>query len=50
MLVRLEAIRAIHMEIVKDLSAEECVMVIRRFVAARGLSQVITPDKALINN
>lgn len=40
------AVRAIHMEVVKDLSAEECVMAIRRFVAVRGLPQVIVSDNA----
>lgn len=40
------AVRAIHMEIIKDLTAEECVMAIRRFVSTRGLPQVITSDNA----
>lgn len=40
------AVRAVHMEVVKDSSAEECVLAIRRFVAVRGLPQVITSDNA----
>ncbi|XP_049870313.1 uncharacterized protein LOC126369792 [Pectinophora gossypiella] len=40
------AVRAIHMEVIRDLSAEECLMAIRRFIAVRGLPQVITSDNA----
>lgn len=39
-------IRAIHMEVVKDLSAEECLLAIRRFVAVRGLPKLIVSDNA----
>lgn len=39
-------IRAVHMEIVKDLSAEECLLAIRRFIAVRGLPQLIVSDNA----
>lgn len=40
------AVRAIHLEVVEDLSAEECLLAIRRFVAARGLPQMIVSDNA----
>lgn len=40
------AVRAIHMEVVNDLSAEECLLAIRRFVAVRGLPQAIISDNA----
>lgn len=40
------AVRAIHMEVVNDLSAEECVLAIRRFVAVRGMPQAIISDNA----
>lgn len=39
-------VRAIHMEVVKDLSAEECTLAIRRFVAVRGLPRLIVSDNA----
>lgn len=39
-------VRAIHMEVVKDLSAEECVLAIRRFVAVRGLPKLFVSDNA----
>lgn len=39
-------IRAIHMEVVRDLSSEECLLAIRRFVAVRGLPQLIISDNA----
>lgn len=41
------AVRAIHMEVVKDLSAEECVLALRRFVSTRGLPHYIISDNAL---
>lgn len=40
------AVRAIHMEIVRDLSAEECLLAIRRFIASRGVPVLITSDNA----
>lgn len=39
-------IRAIHLEVVKDLSAEECLLAIRRLVAVRGLPILIVSDNA----
>ncbi|XP_052739788.1 uncharacterized protein LOC128198408 [Bicyclus anynana] len=39
-------IRAIHMEVVTDLTAQECLLAIRRFVAVRGLPQLILSDNA----
>lgn len=39
-------IRAIHLEVVKDLSAEECLLAIRRFVAVRGIPCLIISDNA----
>lgn len=41
------AVRAVHMEVVKDLSAEECLLAMRRFVASRGMPQLIISDNAL---
>lgn len=41
------AVRAIHLEVVNDLSSEECLLAIRRFVAVRGLPKSITLDNAL---
>lgn len=41
------SVRAIHMEVVQDLTADECVLAIRRFVATRGLPHVIISDNAL---
>lgn len=40
------AVRAIHLEIVKDLTAEECTLALRRFIAARTLPQPIISDNA----
>lgn len=40
------AVRAIHLEVVEDLSAEECLLAIRRFVAARGSPTMIVSDNA----
>ncbi|XP_061727618.1 uncharacterized protein LOC133532788 [Cydia pomonella] len=40
-------IRAIHLEIVKDMSAEECLLAFRRFMATRGVPTLIVTDNAL---
>ncbi|XP_026331550.1 uncharacterized protein LOC113238917, partial [Hyposmocoma kahamanoa] len=42
------AVRAIHMEIVKDLTADECLLGLRRFVANRGKPVVIMTDNATL--
>ncbi|XP_061724716.1 uncharacterized protein LOC133530711 [Cydia pomonella] len=39
-------VRAIHLEIVKDLSAEECLLALRRFIAARNKPQRMYSDNA----
>ena len=39
-------VRAIHLEIVADLSAEKCLLVLRRFTARRGKPQQIVLDNA----
>ncbi|XP_059056090.1 uncharacterized protein LOC131849969 [Achroia grisella] len=41
------AVRAIHMELVKDLTAEECLLGLRRFVSSRGVPKLIISDNAL---
>ncbi|XP_061712809.1 uncharacterized protein LOC133521756 [Cydia pomonella] len=41
------AVRAVHLELVKALTAEECLLAIRRFVAARGPPKVLISDNAL---
>lgn len=41
------AVRAIHMEIVRDLTAEECLLALRRIVASRGLPYMVVSDNAL---
>lgn len=41
------AVRAIHMEVVADLTAEECLLALRRFVASRGVPETISSDNAL---
>ncbi|XP_063530100.1 uncharacterized protein LOC134741297 [Cydia strobilella] len=41
------AVRALHLELVKDLSAKECLLAIRRFTAIRGIPDTITSDNAL---
>ncbi|XP_063535382.1 uncharacterized protein LOC134745317 [Cydia strobilella] len=40
-------VRAIHLEIVKDMSTDECSLAFRRFVAARGTPSIIVSDNAL---
>ncbi|XP_048006827.1 uncharacterized protein LOC125242157 [Leguminivora glycinivorella] len=40
------AVRAVHMEIVKDLTAEECLLALRRFIASRGKPKMILSDNA----
>ncbi|XP_048007165.1 uncharacterized protein LOC125242405 [Leguminivora glycinivorella] len=39
-------VRAIHLELVKDLSAEECLLALRRFIAVRNKPQRIYSDNA----
>ncbi|XP_063543760.1 uncharacterized protein LOC134752112 isoform X2 [Cydia strobilella] len=41
------AVRAIHMEVVKNLTADECIMALRRFIATRGVPVTIVSDNAL---
>ncbi|XP_063385528.1 uncharacterized protein LOC134671600 [Cydia fagiglandana] len=41
------AVRAIHMEVVKNLTADECIMALRRFMATRGVPVAIVSDNAL---
>ncbi|XP_063634857.1 uncharacterized protein LOC134805492 [Cydia splendana] len=41
------AVRAIHMEVVKDLTAEECLLAMRRFISTRGKPELIVSDNAL---
>lgn len=41
------AVRAIHMEVVQDLTADECIMALRRFTSARGIPVTIVSDNAL---
>ncbi|XP_052739599.1 uncharacterized protein LOC128198522 [Bicyclus anynana] len=41
------AIRAIHLEVVQDLTAEEGLRALRRMIASRGLPKVITSDNAV---
>lgn len=41
------ATRAVHLELVKDMTAEECLLGLRRFIAARGLPKKIITDNAL---
>lgn len=40
------AVRAVHMELVKDLTAEECLLALRRFTAARGLPKKFFSDNS----
>lgn len=41
------ATRAIHMEVVADAAAEECLLALRRFISARGVPKLIISDNAL---
>ncbi|XP_063369415.1 uncharacterized protein LOC134657457 [Cydia amplana] len=41
------AVRAIHMEVVKNLTTDECLMALRRFMATRGVPVAIVSDNAL---
>lgn len=41
------AIRAVHLEVVNDLTAEECLLALRRCIASRGLIKKIISDNAL---
>ncbi|CAG4966032.1 unnamed protein product [Parnassius apollo] len=38
--------RAIHLEVVQDLTTEQCALALRRFFAARGISKLILSDNA----
>lgn len=38
------AVRAIHLKLVKDLTAEECLLALRRFISVRGLPKKIISD------
>lgn len=40
-------VRAIHMEVVKNLTADECLLSLRRFIATRGVPTLIVSDNAL---
>lgn len=40
------AVRALHLEIVQDLSAEEGLLAVRRMISTRGIPEVITSDNA----
>ncbi|XP_047993810.1 uncharacterized protein LOC125232218 [Leguminivora glycinivorella] len=40
-------VRAIHLELVKDMTAEECLLAFRRFMATRGVPTLIVTDNAL---
>lgn len=40
------AVRAIHLEVVDNLTADECLLALRRFIATRGLPQLIVSDNA----
>lgn len=40
-------VRAIHLEVVRNLTAEECLLSLRRFIASRGKPSLITSDNAL---
>ncbi|XP_073956197.1 uncharacterized protein [Choristoneura fumiferana] len=41
------AVRAIHLELVNDLTARECLLALRRFTALRGVPNTIISDNAL---
>ncbi|XP_073966399.1 uncharacterized protein isoform X2 [Choristoneura fumiferana] len=41
------AVRAVHLEVVKDLSAEEGLLALRRMISTRGVPSLITSDNAL---
>ncbi|XP_073961562.1 uncharacterized protein isoform X2 [Choristoneura fumiferana] len=41
------AVRAIHLEIVKNLTADECIMALRRFIASRNVPVQIVSDNAM---
>ncbi|XP_073951889.1 uncharacterized protein [Choristoneura fumiferana] len=40
-------VRAIHLEVVNDLTAQECLLALRRFVASKGIPTRIVSDNAL---
>lgn len=40
------AVRAIHLEVVKDITAEEGIMALRRMMSTRGTPSIITSDNA----
>lgn len=41
------AVRAVHLEVVEDLSAEEGLLALRRMISTRGVPTLITSDNAL---
>ncbi|XP_048002611.1 uncharacterized protein LOC125239152 [Leguminivora glycinivorella] len=41
------AVRAIHLEVIKNLTADECIMALRRFISTRGIPLAIVSDNAL---
>lgn len=40
------AVRAIHLEVVENLTAEECLLAVRRFIASRGIPHMVVSDNA----
>lgn len=40
------AVRAVHLEVVTNLTAEECLLAMRRFIATRGTPEMILSDNA----
>lgn len=40
------AVRAVHLEVVSNLTAEECLLAMRRFIATRGTPEMILSDNA----
>ncbi|XP_041985487.1 uncharacterized protein LOC121737823 isoform X2 [Aricia agestis] len=41
------AVRAIHLEVVQELTAEQCLLALRRFISTRGTPKMIMSDNAL---
>ncbi|XP_055840693.1 uncharacterized protein LOC129908306 [Episyrphus balteatus] len=46
MLLTCAAVRAVHLEVVLDLTAESCLLALRRFIARRGAPRIIYSDNA----
>ncbi|XP_055914411.1 uncharacterized protein LOC129947754 [Eupeodes corollae] len=46
MLLTCAAVRAVHLEVVLDLTAESCLLALRRFIARRGVPRIIYSDNA----